>query len=170
MEQRKSKSHMLKRLKAERERLAQTISILIPGDMVKPGVVRHWTTKDVLAHLADWEAHMLIWIAAARAGDPVEGLDPDLGWQQLDLFNQRIFERHRDQTLDEVLEYFHSTHEQFMDMVEAMPEQEMMTSARYPFLGTDSVYEWFGQYADHDAWGQAKIADWKSRNIQPRKP
>jgi uncharacterized protein (TIGR03083 family) len=128
----KSKAHILKRLQAERRRLEQSLASLSPDDMLRPGVVGEWSVKDVLAHLADWEAHMLVWIETARRGDPVEGPDVGLTWKQFDLFNRRIYEAHRDQSLEDVLDYFHSVHRRFMDMVEAMPEDEMLTPSRYP--------------------------------------
>ncbi len=54
-------------------------------------------------------------------------------------FNQRIYERHCRQTLEEVLSYFHETHRQFMEMVEAMPEDEMLERGRYAFIGKGSL-------------------------------
>ncbi len=163
-----SKARILKRLQTEREKLEQTLSSLSPADMLQTGVVGEWTVKDVLAHLADWEAHMLVWIAAGRRGDSVEHPDPGLTWQELDLFNQRVYEAHRDQSLEQVLEYFRTSHNQLMKMVEAMPDEEMLTAGRYPFLGKDMVSDWLTQYADHDAWGKNKIRRWKG-NRKPGK-
>ncbi len=156
----KSKAGILHQLQTERRRLERNVSQLDPQDMLKPGVVGEWSVKDVLAHLADWEAHMLVWVEAARGGDPVASPDPGLTWQQLDVFNQRVYERHRDQTLEAVIEYFHDTHRQFMALVEAMPEEEMLTPGRYAFLGQDTIYKWLGAYAAHDVWGKAAIRKW----------
>jgi len=118
----------------ERAKLEQTLSSLTQEEMLGPAVVGEWIVKDVLAHLADWEAHMLTWVAAGRSGDPVEHPDPGLTWKQLENFNQRIYEAHRDQPLEEVLAYFHTIHEQFMAMVEDMADEELLTSGVYPFL------------------------------------
>ena len=156
----KTKAAILQRLQTERRRLERNVSQLVPEDMLKPGVVGEWSTKDVLAHLADWEAHMLVWVEAARGGDPVASPDPGLTWQQLDVFNQRVYERHRDEPLEAVIEYFHDTHRQFMALVEAMSEEEMLTPSRYPFLGRDTIYKWLGAYAAHDVWGKAAIRKW----------
>jgi hypothetical protein len=155
-----SKSRIIKRLGIERKRLEQFLSTLSRVDMLAPGVVGEWSVKDVLAHLADWEAHMSIWMNAARGGDPVEQPDPGLTWRQLDLFNDRVYEAHRDQPLDEVLAYFHEAHRQFMELVDAMPEAEMLTLGAYPFLGKDTIYKWLVAYADHDAWGKKEISKW----------
>ena len=156
----KSKAAILERLQTERRRLERNISQLGPEDMLRPGVVGEWSIKDILAHLADWEAHVLVWVEAARGGDPVASPDPGLTWQQFDVFNQRVYERHRDQPLEAVKEYFHDTHLQFMALVEAMPEDEMLTPGRYPFLGRDTICKWLGSYAAHDVWGKAAIRKW----------
>jgi len=70
------------------------------------------------------------------------------------------YEAHRDQSLDEVLEYFRATYNQFMNVVEAMPEEEMLARGRYTFTGQGVVYDWLSGYAAHDLWGKTKIRKW----------
>jgi hypothetical protein len=156
----KSKAAIIARLQTERNRLEQNLAGLKREDMLKPGVVREWSVKDVLAHLADWEAHMLVWMEAARRGDPVAEIEPGLNWKQFDAFNQRIYARHRDQPLEEVEAYFHDTHCQFMEMVERMPEDEMLTHGGYGFIGKGVIYDWLKAYANHDVWGKTQIRKW----------
>jgi hypothetical protein len=156
----KSKPKIIARLQTERKRLEQNLAGLSQEDMLQPGVVNDWSVKDVLAHLADWEAHMPAWIEAARRGDPVAEIEPGLNWKQFEAFNQRIYARHRDQTLEEVLAFFHETHRQFMQMVEAMPEDEMLTHGRFGFIGKGVIYDWLKAYANHDVWGKNHIRKW----------
>ena len=156
----KSKTAILKRLRQERSRLEQNLERLKPEDMLKPGVAAKASVKDTLAHLADWEAHMLVWVAASRRGDAVVTPEPDLSWKQLDIFNERVYAAHCDQPLDEVIAYFRSVHAQFMAMVEAMPEDEILTPGFYPFTGKSPVYNWLAAYAAHDLWGKRKIRAW----------
>jgi len=163
MSQRKTKAVIIEKLKAERRRLEQNLAQLTPDDLLKPGVVGEWSIKDVLAHLADWEAHMPVWLAAARRSDPVVEIETGLDWKQFDAFNQRIYERHRDQPLDDVLAYFHDTHRQFMSMVETMPADEILERGRYAFIGEDAVYGWLSAYAGHDRWAKTHIRKWMKR-------
>ncbi len=156
----KNKAQIVKRLQTERKRLEQNLSRISQDDMVKTGVVGDSSIKDVLAHLADWEAHMPVWIKASRRGDPVACPDPGLTWKQLDIMNERIYQAHRDQPLPDVLGYFRSTHDQFMEMVETMPEQEMLAHERHAFVGKDAVYDWLKGYANHDLWGKTMIRKW----------
>ncbi len=162
----KTKANMLKKLNTERRRLEQNLAELTAQEMLIPGVVGVWSVKDVLAHLADWEEHMLTWMAAARRGEAVETPEPGLTWKQLDIFNERVYQAHRNQPLEEVLAYFHDIHRQFMHLVDEMPEDEMLTPSRHAFTGKGAVYGWLAAYANHDLWAKTKIREWlKSRPV-----
>jgi hypothetical protein len=157
-----TKAVMIEKLQMERRRLEQDLESLTADQYVQAGVVGEWSVKDVLAHLADWETHMPKWLEAARRGEPVAEIEPGLDWKSFDAFNRRIYERHCHQTLEEVLDYFHSVHEQFMQMVTSMPEDEMLALGRYAFIGKGAVYDWLNSYANHDRWAKNKIRKWKT--------
>ncbi len=161
MSQPKTKAKIISALNTERRHLEQNLSGFTPANMLKNGVVGEWSIKDVLAHLADWEAHMPVWLEAARGGQPVAEIEEGLNWKQFEEFNQRIYQRHKDQPLEDVLAYFHETHRQFMVMVEAMPEDEMLQPGKYAFIGKGAVYSWLNAYANHDKWAKTHIIQWK---------
>ncbi len=160
MAQTRSKAAITARLRRERRRLEGLVASVSPREMVVGGVVGASSVKDVLAHLADWEAHMLVWLAAARAGQAVPGPEAGLSWRPLKEFNRRIYEAHRDEALDVVLASFRQDHERFMAMVAAMPEEEMLARGRYALTAGKALYDWLVQYAEHDAWGTKRIGDW----------
>jgi hypothetical protein len=49
----KTKAIMIEKLQTERKRLEQNLAHLSREQMHLPGVVGEWSTKDVLAHLAE---------------------------------------------------------------------------------------------------------------------
>ena len=157
----KTKEEILKLLETERRRLEKNLASLKPEEYLLPGVVGEWNLKDVLAHLADWEAHMPGWVDAARSGDPVEEIEPGLTWDELEAFNQRIYARHKERPLKAVLKYFHATHQEFISMVAEMPDEEMLEPGRYKFLGSDAIYDWITQYAAHDRWAKTHLRKWR---------
>ncbi|MFL7794927.1 MAG: DinB family protein, partial [Anaerolineae bacterium] len=55
-----------------------------------------------------------------------------------------------DQSLDDVLEYFRSTHTQFMALTESLTDEEVLTPGFYAFTGSGSLYDWLDAYAAHD--------------------
>lgn len=163
----RTKAQALARLGAERLLLEGLVSAIVPEVMVEPGVVGPWSVKDVLAHLADWEEHMLDWVEASRRGESVAGPEPGLTWRDMKPFNQRIFERHRDRRLDEVVDYFRAAHARFMEMVAAMPAEEMLARGRYRLTGKQAIYDWLLQYAGHDGWGRCRIEEWQAGRSHP---
>lgn len=160
MSTRRSKARAVARLDEERARLEATIAGISPSAMLQPGVVGAWSVKDVLAHLADWEEHMSVWLDAARRGERVNGPEPGLSWRQMNEFNRRIYEAHRRQRLEEVLDDFRTAHSRFMELVATMPEDEMLERGRYQLTGTKALFDWLSQYAEHDAWGSRRIGEW----------
>ena len=164
----RSKAAIVERLHTERRRLEQNLSHLSPDSMLQPGVIGESSVKDVLAHLADWEARMPVWIEAARSGRQVEAPEPGLTWRQVDIVNTRIRTAHRNQSLPVVLDYFRATHQRFMTIVERMPEDEMLARGRYAFTGKDAVYDWLNGFANHDLWGKTKIRRWMKARAKLR--
>ena len=89
----KSKARITLELQTERRRLENNLAAVAQADWLLPGVVGAWSIKDVLAHLAEWEAHMPVWLEAARRGEPVAEIESGLAWGNYDDFNRRIYER-----------------------------------------------------------------------------
>jgi hypothetical protein len=156
----KSKARVIERLHTERRRLEANLARLSHEDILRPNTMGEWSFKDVLAHLAHWEAFLPDWIAASRRGEHVETPAPGLTWKDLHILNQRIYEEHRDQSLEDVLEYFRETHTRFMALAESLTDEEVLTPDYYAFTGGGALYDWLNAYAAHDLWGKRKIRKW----------
>ncbi len=72
--------------------------------------------------------------------------------------------RHCDQSLEDVLAYFHETHRKLMAMVEVMPDDELLEPGRYAFIGKGMVYTWLALYAGHDRWAKKHVRLWMKRS------
>lgn len=156
----RSKAGIVERLEYERALLQRTMAPLSPDELLETGVVGERSVKDVLAHLAHWEAEMPRWLEASRRGEAVGGPEAGMSWRQLKLFNEHVYEAHREDSLAQVLAYFQQAHAAFMDMVAAMPEDELLARDRYPLTAGDALYDWLVAYAQHDAWGTRRIREW----------
>jgi hypothetical protein len=161
----KSKAVMLARLATERRRLEKNLEGLSREQLLTQDAVGHWALKDLLAHIAEWEACMPRWMEQAREGRKVITPDEDLTWKQLDEFNQRVYLKYRDWPLEQVQAFFHDAHAAFMDMVSAMPEEEMLTPGFHAFTGKSAVYNWLAAYAQHDRWAKGEVRQWRKRNM-----
>jgi hypothetical protein len=156
----KSKAQIIKRLHTERRRLEANLARLSQEDMLRPNTMGQWSFKDMLAHLAHWEAFLPDWITASRRGEHVQTPAPDLTWKDVHVLNQRIYEEHCDQSIEKVLEYFRTTHARFMALAESLTDDEVLTPGYYAFTGDGTLYDWLNAYAAHDLWGKSKIRQW----------
>jgi hypothetical protein len=80
-----------------------------------------WAVKDHLAHVAAWE-HWLLALFEHRdklAAMGAEGADRDI-----DAVNAVVYEKHRDDSAQEVLRYFRDSHHQLMAVLREQSTQD----------------------------------------------
>ena len=105
-----------------------------------------WTFVDVAAHPNDWRARSVGRIeAAANATEPPpppwpEGRssDPDEGTEES---NRRLHEPGRHRPLEEILSESRDQWRRIRSAAEAIPEQNLLTPGRYPWLGGSPLSE-----------------------------
>jgi hypothetical protein len=134
-----TKSELMLDIRKEWDTLEQFYASLSPEQMSQAGAIGEWSPKDVLAHLAEWQQLCLDWYNAGLHGDlphlPAEGYK----WSQMSALNRRIFEKYRDWSLASVSEFFQSTYQQILNLVEATPEEKLFNSGCYSWTGNDSL-------------------------------
>jgi hypothetical protein len=108
----------------------------------QPGVMGEWTVKDILAHVAWWERHLLRMLRA--------GYD-ELEAEPADRTNAEVFAANRDRPLAEVLAEFHAAHVELLAELAGWPEDELARDEIYEAIGWDT----FRHYPDHTATIQA---------------
>jgi hypothetical protein len=157
---------VLKRVRTERRRLEANLAKLNPEDMLIPGVVGQWSVKDVIAHIMEWEAMFFPWYETSMRGETPEVPAPGLTWKNLDVLNQRIYEKHRTRPLEKILADFRNVHQRLEDTVNAMSTDQRTTPGYFSFTGGGSVINWMNAYAAHDLWAKTKIRAWmKKRHL-----
>ena len=131
--------------------LEAQVAALSEAQMTQPGVMGEWTVKDVLAHVAWWERHLL---RTLRAGHDeldemvTEGTDSR---QVTDRANAEVFATNRDRSLDDVLAEFRAAHAEMLAALASWPEDELARDEVYEAIGWDT----FRHYPDHTATIQA---------------
>jgi hypothetical protein len=111
--------------------------------------------KDVIGHLRAWQLVSIARLAAARSGvAPVypewfAGLDPDAE-EQTDLFNARIYDAHHRQSWSSVYNDWRAGFRRFLELAEAIPEEELLAAGRYPWLAGYALIDVLtGSYEHH---------------------
>jgi hypothetical protein len=149
----KSKAELIESTQAERGRLEMKIAGLTDAELVYPGTMGEWSVKDILQHLVDWEQRWIGWYEAGKRGESVVTPEPGYNWRQMGLLNERSRQKYKDRPLDEVLADFHKSYQQILDVIEKIPESEMLTPGVYPWTGKLPLIAWIaGNTCEHYQW------------------
>lgn len=115
-----------------------------------------WTVKDHLVHLAAWERSVVFMLQSRPRH---LGLEVDKGLYQEGSFEQinaAIQARNQDLSWEEVLESFHSTHQQFLDSIRPLTDADLSQPYRHylpdePGQGGDrpAINALYANSADH---------------------
>jgi len=116
---------LLSDIQKERDALEQFLATLSCEQMIQPGAIDDWSPKDIQAHLAEWQQMCLDWYNAGLRSEiphlPAEGFK----WSQMPALNQKIFEKYQDRPLEYVWDLFRSSHQQILNVVEAISEERL---------------------------------------------
>ena len=134
-----SKADWLAGIDRAQERWEEIVTEVGDAGMDRPGAAGDWTFKDVAGHLNGWRERTIdrLEAAARHEAPPPPSWPDDLSDETdegIEAINQWIYERNRDRPATEVLA---EAREQFRRMrvaVEAMPEEDLVTSGRFPWL------------------------------------
>ena len=153
-----SKKDLLDAIKKERSALDGYIETLTLEQMVEPNIVGNWSVKDVLAHLFAWMQMCIGWYNAGLRNEipalPASGFK----WNQTPQLNQRIYEKYKDMSLDEVLAQFEASSHEILEIIQGLSNDELFTAGYFAWtkkntLGTYMV----SATSSHYLWARKEI-------------
>ena len=153
-----SKKDLLDAIKKERSALDEYIETLTLEQMVEPNIVGNWSVKDVLAHLFAWMQMCIGWYNAGLRNEipalPASGFK----WNQTPQLNQRIYEKYKDMSLDEVLAQFEASSHEILEIIQGLSNDELFTAGYFAWtkkntLGTYMV----SATSSHYLWARKEI-------------
>lgn len=157
----KTKAELVASIHATREKLNKKFSILSPEQMVWPGSMDDWSVKDILAHLVDWEQRFIKWYQQGLCGEKPQTPAPGMTWRDLPKLNKMFFEKHKDESLEYVLEQYEKSFKEILNQVESMQEREIFEKGYYDWTGKYPLLVWI------DA-NTVSHYDWAHRNIRTK--
>jgi hypothetical protein len=153
-----TRSQLLAEIDKERPALEKQIASLTPGQIADPGTVGEWSVKDVLAHLIEWEQMVIGWVTAGQRGETPAVPAPGYKWSETPALNQHIYEKHRDRPLQEVLDQFHTSHRQILDLLLSLSDEDLTTPRRYPWTRDNALLTYFvSATSSHYRWARTEI-------------
>jgi hypothetical protein len=154
----RTKSDLLESTVIERGKLEAKIGLLCPAELEFQGCMGEWSVKDILQHLVDWEQRWIGWYEAGMHGDTV--VTPELGynWRQMGQLNELYRQKHKDRPLAVVMADFYTSYRQISNVIEKIPEAEMLAVGMYAWTGKLPLIAWIaGNTCDHYRWAVQMI-------------
>src|SRR5438477_2844460 len=160
MTERMDKDQILEEMSTNYISLVEILAPLDQTQMTAEGIIANWSIKDILAHIASWHHRLLTWLDAAVRNEEPTLSGPD-SVEEMDALNAQFYQENKSRPLDEVLTDFRTTHQQIMDIVQAMPEDDLMSPHRFAWSHERPLWhlisgDTFEHYQEH----LAQIQEW----------
>ncbi|MEN6596339.1 MAG: DinB family protein [Proteiniphilum sp.] len=124
---------------------------LTETQMRQSGVTSEWSVKDIIAHVNTWEEEALKYLPVILKGGRLPRYSDMYGG--IDAFNALMTEQKRTLTLAEILTRLNNVHEQLIEYLQTIPEEEFRSGSRiqkrvrwdtyahYP-MHTQAIHTW----------------------------
>ena len=153
-----SKDMLLSNIQIQRRRLENNLATLKDVDMIQPSIIGSWSVKDILAHLIAWEQLFLDWYQAGIQGRTPTKAPVGMSRKAIDALNQEIYESNCRRSLDDVISCFHTSYQQVLATIEAIPEDDMFAHGRFAWTGKLTLADYIaGNTCNHYAWARTQI-------------
>ena len=155
-----NKTSILDEMSTSYATLEEILATLDKMQFFTEGVIPGWSIKDMLAHIASWHHRLLKWLEATVQNEEPAISGPD-NVEEMDALNAQFYQENKSRPLDEVLTDFRTTHQQIMDIVQAMPEDDLMSPHRFAWSHERPLWhliagDTFEHYQEH----LAQIQEW----------
>ena len=153
-----SKKQLLEQARADYEALQAELNDLTSDAMVETGIVGEWSIKDVLGHLFEWQQMTITWYRAGKRGETPITPSEKYTWREIPALNQAIYEKHRDCPADEIQAEFAASHQEALDLIGTMSEDELFTPKIYAWTKSTTLGSYLtSATSSHYAWARKEI-------------
>ena len=158
-----SKKHvLLNRLTQERGTLFYSVEFMPEDELVRPNAMGEWSGKDVLGHVAAWEAEMVRAIEQFLAGQrpALWDIRDDEAW------NVAEAAKRCDLTLAQVNEELIAVRRRLLDLLAPLPDEAFTRSGPPPDNNRAFVPAILNTIADHDREHWMELMRLKERWVE----
>jgi tetratricopeptide (TPR) repeat protein len=119
------KTRLIQLLDLSRSFRQQLIASLDPAERKASSNWENWSIKDELAHIIAWQLNSLALIAAVLHDEPVPDFSDD------EAINRAIYQTNHDRTLAEIAAEGDRAFAEYVRLIEALSEDDLMRPARF---------------------------------------
>lgn len=159
-----TKAELLTKIQKSYTEFEALLAPLSPAQLTTPGVNGDWSIKDILVHVATWQARAALILEAASRGETPRLTPPVTNEEEMDRFNDEIFLTHRTQPLDDVWSSFRASYQQLLAATEVLSEEDLFDAQRFPWRKGEPLWKLVGgdtfeHYPEHISM----IEEWQVR-------
>ena len=149
-----NKAELLEKMRSGYAAFEALLGPLSKTQLTTPGVNGDWSIKDMLAHIATWQARATQILEAALRNEKPQ-LDPPIqNDEDMNRFNDERFIANRPLPLDQVWRDFRASYQQCLTAVEALGEEDLFNAERFAWMKGDALWrlvegDSFGHYDEH---------------------
>jgi hypothetical protein len=154
------KASIFNQMRTNYAALEEILAPLDKTQMTTKGVIDGWSIKDMLAHISSWHHRLLTWLdAAIRNVEPaISGPD---SVEEMDALNAQFYQENKSRPLDEVLTEFRTTHQQIMDIIQVMREEDLISPQRFAWTQGSPLWQLVaGDTYEHYQEHRKQIQEW----------
>ena len=140
------KGVLLAALAAARQELLAAAAVVPAGRRTTVPVCGEWTLKDVLGHVADWEAFCAEWLRLFGTGKAAQ-VDHDGGVQA---WNERKAAARRDQPWEQVEGDLRATRDGLLEVLDGLSQADLDRPFPTPWDRNGTPYRWVCVFFGHD--------------------
>jgi len=150
-------------LNAGRDELLASVDLIPPAERTSRPVCGHWTLKDLVGHLADWEQ-----VGVEGLRHMTAGRSPDLApIPDIEAWNREHAATREGQPWETCWEDLQGTRDQLLDVLRGMDQEKIDRSYRFPWGPEGTAYEWVRVFATHDREHAHDLRGAASRERRP---
>jgi hypothetical protein len=156
-----TKSQLLETIEQEWAQLQSALNGLDEEQMLLPGVVGEWSLKDVLAHIAVWQSHLVTAMFRAEKGFKPQVFDSEA---EVDRFNRQNYLEQQTRTFEQIWDDLDSSYRQLLKRLDNWSEAMLFEAQRFKWMqGQPFVRFVEGDSSEHYAEHAEDIRAWRQR-------
>ena len=159
-----SKARLLAAIATEHTALCSRLDAIPLSRWSEPGVWGDgWTVKDLIAHLAEWQAMFLTWYADGLKGRAPTMPAPGYKWSETPRLNRDIQARHCERSTAAVRADFQARHLRILRTVKALSEKQLLRPGHFDWTGTSPLATYLGaNSASHYRFASRVLKRWQT--------
>jgi hypothetical protein len=165
----RNKQGLVSAIMLEHQHLDANLALLTREELLLPGVVGCWSTKDLMVHLTAWEQLLIYWYDAGLHGKTPDPYPPGMSHNAINALNALFYERNRERSLIAALEEYQDSYAQGLKLVRDLTEEELFSPGIYPWTGRHSLADYVAaNTCQHYYWAKMQLRRWlKQQEIIP---